>query len=170
MTTITTIGVPGSGHDFQVGDRRDVQSIDDLADHYRRLIDGPYIATLATHGSNGRVQLSPMWFQADHDRIHVCINTKIGRAKDKHMQANPNVSIQVIDNTNFYHWITIYGTIVERIEETDLKRGHLATQSIDELAQLYLGESPYPLRSDAKEQRALYRILPSQIVTFGEPT
>ena len=111
MTTITTIGVPGSGHDFQVGDRTDVPGIDDLAEHYRHLIDGPYIASLATLGSNNRVQLSPMWFQADPDRIHVRINTKVGRAKDKHMQASPNVSIQIIDHENFYHWITIYGRI-----------------------------------------------------------
>ena len=108
-----------------------------------------------------------MWFQVDPDRVHVRINTKVGRAKDFHMQANSDIAIQIIDQEDFYHWVTIYGTVVDRIEEGDPNRGELATESIDGLAQLYLGEAPYPLRSDDSERRVLYKIAPSQIVTFG---
>ncbi|MFQ5426151.1 MAG: TIGR03618 family F420-dependent PPOX class oxidoreductase [Gaiellales bacterium] len=165
---ITDIDQAGGDRPFDVGSRRMADSIDDLAPHYVELIDGPYVVTLATLASTGRMQLSPMWFRASLDRRHVEINTVTGRVKDRHMRRHPHVSVQIIDPKNPYHWLTIYGDIVDVIPEGDPERGAAPTESIDTLAELYVNQRPYPFRS-GDEERVLHVVAPTQIVTFGGP-
>jgi hypothetical protein len=51
---------------------------------------------------------------------------------------------------NPYHWLTVYGRVVEVVDEYDPERGHLATESIDDLAEKYLGQRPYPFRDEGE--------------------
>lgn len=165
ISPIAGIGEPNA---FAIKDRQRASSLADLPDHFRALIDGPHTVTLATHDANGRVQLTPMWFRSHADGERVEINTVKGRAKDRHMRRTPNVTVQVTDSANPYHWVTIYGEVDEIVEESDAARGTLATESIDDLAELYIGQRPYPFRVEG-EERVLYLIRPTQIVTFGTP-
>ena len=73
----------------------------------------------------------------------------------------------LLNPQNPYHWLTVYGRVVEVIEENDPERGHLATENIDDLAAKYLGERPYPLRDPAGEIRVRYAVEPRRVVTFG---
>ena len=66
-----------------------------------------------------------MWW--DTDGTHIRLNTKRGRLKWKNLQEHSDVSIQAIDPSNPYHWITVYGTVVEVIDEEEQEREHLAT-------------------------------------------
>jgi PPOX class probable F420-dependent enzyme len=165
--TIVSVGTPGSGYDFQRGEAIAADSIDALHPAYRHLIDDAVTVTLATVASDGHVQLSPMWFEASPDRSHVHINTAKGRTKDHHMRRSPKVSIQAINPLNPYHWVTIYGAVDRVIEESG-DDGHLATESIDRLAKTYLKADSYPFRREG-EERVLFQIKPSKIVTFGHP-
>jgi PPOX class probable F420-dependent enzyme len=165
---ITSIGTPGSDNAFRRGGSAEADSVDALDPSYQQLIDGPTTVTLATTSSDGRVQLNPMWFEASPDRQFVHINTAKGRAKDRHMRSSPSVSVQAINAANPYHWLTIYGDVDHIIEESDPERGSAATESIDRLAEVYLGQGPYPLRSEG-EERVLFVIRPTKIVTFGTP-
>lgn len=165
---ISPIAGPGEDKAFAIRDRTPAASLDDLAPEYRQLIDGPVTVTLATHDSSGRIQLTPMWFRANADGRHVEINTTKGRAKERHMRRSPNVTIQITNPQNPYHWVTIYGRVVDAIEESDPQRGHLATEGIDDLSELYLGQRPYAMRSPG-EERVLFLIAPTQITTFGAP-
>jgi len=79
-----------------------------------------------------------------------------------------DVTIQITNPENPYHWVTIYGKVDEIIEESDPQNGHLATEGIDDLAELYIQQRPYPFRSEG-EERVLFKIAPTQIVTFGAP-
>ena len=166
---ISSIATPGSSDAFSVASRKQATSIDELAAEYRQLIDGPYTVTLATVAKSGRVQLSPMWFRASDDREHVEINTVTGRVKDRQMRRHPNVSIQIMNPENPYHWLNIYGEVVDVVEEGDPERGHLPTESVDTLAELYIGKRPYPFRATG-EERVLHIVAPAQIVTFGAPS
>jgi hypothetical protein len=109
-----------------------------------------------------------MWFEASPDRTRVHINTVKGRAKDRQMRASGSVSINAINPANPYHWVTLYCDVDEVIDESDPERGHLATESIDRLAKLYLGADVYPLRVEG-EERSLFTLTPTKIVTFGAP-
>ncbi len=162
---ITPIGGYGSATPFAIASRSAAESLAALAPEFRALIDGPNYVTLGMKDAKGRVQLTPMWFRASPDGEHVEINTAKGRAKDRHMRREGQVTIQITDPANPYHWLTIYGK-VDRIIDEDGPDGHLATESIDALSQLYINQSPYPLRAEG-EVRSLFLITPTQVVTFG---
>lgn len=164
---ISSIGTPGSGYDFQLGQPEHGESIDDLDPVYQQLIDDAVTVTLATQASD-RVQLNAMWFEASPDRTQVHINTVKGRAKDRQMRNTGSASISAINPANPYHWVTLYCDVDSVVLESDPDNGQLATESIDRLAKLYLDADVYPLRVDG-EERALFRLNPTKIVTFGAP-
>ena len=51
----------------------------------------------------------------------------------------------LLNPENVHHWISIEGKVVSMVDEDDPENGHLATEYIDVLSELYLGVSPYPL-------------------------
>jgi hypothetical protein len=71
---------------------------------------------------------------------------------------------------NPYHWMTVWGTVEQVIDEDDSAQGQLATNNIDDLAELYLGQRPYPFRDPGgSEVRVLYKVRPTRVQTFGQP-
>lgn len=164
---ITPIGGPGSDKAFAIESRNEADTLAALAPEYRQLIDAPIYVTLGMQDGKGRTQLTPMWFRASPDGEHVEINTGKGRAKDRHMRRDGRVTVQITNPENPYHWITIYGTVDRVIDESG-PDGHLATQSIDALSETYINQTPYPFRSEG-EERVLFLISPTQVVTFGAP-
>ncbi|MFM8266680.1 MAG: pyridoxamine 5'-phosphate oxidase family protein, partial [Ilumatobacteraceae bacterium] len=52
---------------FAVGDRETVGSIADIDPMYRQLMDKPYACVMAVMGSDGRPNLTPMWFDYEGD-------------------------------------------------------------------------------------------------------
>jgi PPOX class probable F420-dependent enzyme len=162
---VTPIGGPGSATPFAIASRKDESSLSALAPEFRKLIDAPIYVTLGMSDGKGRTHLSPMWFRASPDGEHVEINTTKGRAKDRHMRRDGHVTIQITNPENPYQWITIYGK-VDRIIDESGPDGHLATESIDALSETYINQTPYPFRTPG-EERVLFLIKPTQVVTFG---
>jgi PPOX class probable F420-dependent enzyme len=162
---IADVITPGHAHAFTIGERRPAAQLADLPSVHMALLDGPVTAAVATVGADGGAQLTPNWLE--HDGAFIYLNSVRGRLKDRNLRAQPQVTIMCVSPTNPYHWLTIYGQVERIVDEDDPEQGHLATASIDRLAQLYLGTSPYPLRDPAGEVRVLYTIRPTRIVTFG---
>ena len=92
------------------------------------------------------------------------------RIKDRNLRARPDLTLLLLNPENPYHWLSIEGTVVEVVDEDDAARGHLATDSIDALAQVYLNTSPYPFRDPKGEVRVRYKVRPTKIMTFGPVT
>lgn len=158
--------IPGNAGAFTVGSKEPVSGVNDLAEVHRALIEGPVTATLATINEDGTPQLTPVW--VNHDGEYINLNSMRGRLKDRNIRARPHVSILFINDDNPYHWINVEGEVVKIVDEDDGESGELATQNIDDLAELYLGQRPYPLRDDSvNEVRVLYKVQPKRIVTFG---
>jgi PPOX class probable F420-dependent enzyme len=166
--THSIIGAMGSGEDYKVAEKETMTRIDELPAEYRQLIDGPAVVVLATRRRDGRPMLSPVWLRTAPDGERLELNTVKGRVKDRHLRRDPTVAIQIVNPENPYHWVTIYGEVDEIVEETDPERGHLATESIDSLAEVYVNQRPYPFRVEG-EHRVLAYVRPGQIVTFGAP-
>ena len=76
-----------------------------LSSHYDLL--NAQVATLATIGSDGRPQLSEVWFLADGDTVSLSLNT--ARQKTKNLQANPAVTLLILDLANPYRYLEIRG-------------------------------------------------------------
>lgn len=162
---IADVITPGHEQAFTIGERTAGASLRDLPAVHLALLDEPVTAAVATINADGTAQLTPNW--VNHDGTYIYLNSVRGRLKDRNYRARPQVTVMLMNPKNPYHWITIYGTIEQIIEEDDPVQGHLATESIDDLSESYLGARPYPLRDAAGEIRVLYKVRPTRIITFG---
>jgi PPOX class probable F420-dependent enzyme len=158
---------PGNERAFTIGKESQAASLAALDPIYRQLLETGVTAALATTSQDGRPQLTPVWL--NHDGVYINLNSVRGRLKDRNLRARPEITLMVVNPKNPYHWMTIWGTVDTIIEEDDPQQGHLATESIDALAQTYLNVSPYPLRDPKGEVRVLYKVRPTRIQTFGQP-
>ncbi|MGY4720674.1 PPOX class F420-dependent oxidoreductase [Naumannella cuiyingiana] len=83
----------------------------ELTDHQRRLLEQPIYASLGTTRPDGTPQVNPMWFGWDGgDTIRF---THIpGRAKYRNLQANPAMSLMLLDPDNPFSYIEVRGRLV----------------------------------------------------------
>jgi PPOX class probable F420-dependent enzyme len=157
--------LPGNEKSFTVGTRMEATSLSDLHPFFRALLEKPVTASVATINADGRPQLTPNW--CTHDGTYLYLNSVRDRLKDRNIRARPDVTVMLMNPENPYHWMTIYGTVEHIIEEDDPQTGHLATESIDALANKYVGVTPYPFRDPRGEVRVRYKVKPTYIITFG---
>jgi PPOX class probable F420-dependent enzyme len=122
------------------------------------LLHGPVYIQLASHMQNGAIQVNPVW--CSYNGTQVWVNSAKGRVKDLNMRANPNVTIFAMDPENPYRWLEVRG-LVDEITEVG------ADDHIDDLADLYVNQRPYPFRQEG-EQRVIYKILPQRVQAFAQ--
>ena len=65
-----------------------------IPDSHRDLLDSP-VATLATIGTDGRPQLSEVWFLAEEDSVAISLNTS--RQKTKNLIARSQCCLFILD-------------------------------------------------------------------------
>jgi PPOX class probable F420-dependent enzyme len=124
-----------------------------VPDTHLDLLQGPIYVQLASYMKSGAIQVNPVW--CSYDGSHVWVNSAKGRVKDRNMRANPNVTVLAVDPENPYRWLEVRGMVDEITEEG-------ADEHIDDLAELYLNQRPYPFRQDG-EVRVIYKILPQRV-------
>ena len=107
-------------------------------------------ASLATIMPDGSPQVTPVWI--DYDGTYLIVNTARGRQKDKNMQRDPRVAIEILDPDDPYRYLQVRGKVVEITEEG-------ADAHIDKMAKKYLGKDTYPNRSPG-QIRVIYKIRP----------
>ena len=119
-------------------------------------LGNPYYAVLSTLREDGTPHQTVVWVDADDG--DVLINTAEGRAKPRHMRANPDVSIAVVNPANGYHSLVVTGKAELSHEGADAH--------IDKLAKKYLDADTYPFRQEG-EVRVIVRIRPDRIEAAG---
>lgn len=77
-----------------------------IPDSHRDLLDTP-VATLATVGSDGRPQLTEVWFLAEGDTVRLSLNTT--RQKTKNLRRNPACSVLIVDPAGPYRYLEVRG-------------------------------------------------------------
>lgn len=117
------------------------------------LLHGRNFGHFVTLNEDGTAQSTPVWVDAAEG--FVLVNTAAGRKKDRNAQRDPRVALSIHDRGNPYRWLSMQGTVVERI------LGPQAETHIDTLARRYTGSpwTPYP-----GQERVLYRIRPDRVV------
>jgi PPOX class probable F420-dependent enzyme len=78
----------------------------DIPASHRDLLTGD-VLTLATIGSDGRPQLSEVWFLADGDTVQISLHTS--RQKTKNLQRNAACTAFLLDTANPYRYLEIRG-------------------------------------------------------------
>jgi PPOX class probable F420-dependent enzyme len=153
---------------FAVGDRRKASGLNDLDPMYRRLLDEPVTMTLGFIGPDGRVTMTPMWF--DHEGDKVLINTAAHRPKCEWIRRSPQLTILLVNPQNPYHWVQIKCTVEKEMREWEAG-GEYVTKQLDRIWTKYTGNpAPYGLRDPSiDEKRVLFICGIDRIATFGEP-
>ncbi|NUT56793.1 MAG: TIGR03618 family F420-dependent PPOX class oxidoreductase [Thermoleophilia bacterium] len=116
------------------------------------LHDEPNVAVVAALRPNGTPHQTVTWI--DYDGTHVLVNLNTWRTKLRYLEADPRVSVLVVDRNDPLRRIRIDGTVVELTKEGAYE--HIVRQ-----AGVYTGRESYELQPG--EERVLVRIEPVQV-------
>jgi PPOX class probable F420-dependent enzyme len=154
---------------FAVGDHAQVASLSDLDPIYKRLLDEPVTAVVAVMGSDGRPNLTPMWFDYEGDKV--LVNVATHRKKVEWIRATPQLTILLLNPANPYHWVSLRVTVDREILEDDPEEGARVTAQLDRIWTKYTkADPPYGLRDPSiDERRVLFECRVDRVATFGQP-
>jgi PPOX class probable F420-dependent enzyme len=127
-----------------------------LTQRQREFLEQPFAGALTTLRDDGSPHTTLVW--VDVDETGPGFNTAEGRAKPRHLERDPRLSLLVVDAQDQYRWLAISGTAELTTEGADAQ--------IDKLAKKYLGEDEYPWRKP-EETRLSVRIRPEHIDSYG---
>jgi hypothetical protein len=122
----------------------------------RDLAIGKNFGSISFHLANDAIGTHVMWVDADDD--HVMINTEVGRAKYKAIQANPNVTLTIWKSDSPYSYGEVRGTVAGEV------RGPEARAHIDALSQKYTGQD---YSNEIQTERVIVKIAPVRQRTQG---
>lgn len=153
---------------FSVGSHDEIATLDELDPMYKQLLDKPIACVLGLIGNDGRVNMTPMWFDYDGDKV--LVNVAAQRKKVDWIRNNQQLSILIVNPENAYHWVSIKCTVAEEISEDDPERGADVTAQLDRIWTKYTGnEPPYGLRDPSiDERRILFVCDVDRVATFGK--
>lgn len=80
--------------------------------------------------------MTPVWTELEDGRI--TFNTAVGRVKERNIRRDPRVGLTIMARDDPYDKVVVAGRVVEMIE------GEPANVQIDDLAEKYIGQRPYP--------------------------
>lgn len=153
---------------FSVGNRYTVNSISDLDETYKQLMDKPIPVVMAVIGGDGRPNLTPMWFDYEGDKV--LVNVAEHRKKTSWIRATPEITLLLLNPANMYHWMSMKVTVEREIGEDDPKEGAWVTEQLNRIWNKYIGEGEYGLRDPSiDERRVLFECRVDRIATFGQP-
>jgi PPOX class probable F420-dependent enzyme len=127
----------------------------ELPDKVRKALEEPHFWHLATVNPDGSPQVTTIWLKPANGN-NILINTALGRKKPRNLEHEPRVALSWFDPENGYHSAEIQGRVVESYT------GDQAEADIDDLAEKYIGQTPYPWRKPG-EQRISYVIEPTHV-------
>jgi PPOX class probable F420-dependent enzyme len=122
----------------------------------REFLENPFVGVVTDLRPDGSPHSTVVWVDVDDEGVS--FNTARPRAKPRYLDADPRVSLLVIDPGDEYRWISIGGTA------TLSENG--ANEQIDRLAKKYKDLDSYPWHKP-EETRVSVRIFPSWIESRG---
>ena len=125
-----------------------------LTEAEARMFSEPYYAVATTVRPDGSPHSTVVW--VDYDGENVIFNTAEGRAKPRHIRANPTVNVTVVDPKDPFRWIAVSGPA-----EMTAERG---AEHINELSHKYRGRD-YDLPEG--QQRLIVTIKPERVTAYG---
>ena len=171
LTVAKFLDVAGGvqANQFSVGEHQTIDSISDLDETYKQLMDKPIPVIMAVIGGDGRPNLTPMWFDYEGDKVLVNVATQ--RKKTTWIRQTPQITLLLINPANMYHWMSLKVTVDREISEDDPQDGPRVTEQLNRIWKKYVGEGDeYGLRDPSiNERRVLFECRVEKIATFGQP-
>ncbi len=113
----------------------------DLPDEIREQLAKPNPAVMATLGKDGRPVTVATWYLLEDDGT-ILLGLDATRARLKHLQRDPRVSLTALAEDNWYTAISVQGRVGEIHDDEGLAQ-------IDRLSRHY-GGKPYPNRDSPR--------------------
>jgi PPOX class probable F420-dependent enzyme len=110
----------------------------ELSDKARKLFEDPNILFVGTVNTDGSPQVTPVWTGLENG--YITFNTAVGRAKERNMRRDPRVGLSITARDNPMEKVDVIGRVVDMIVGED------ADDQIDDFAEKYIGQRPYPWR------------------------
>jgi PPOX class probable F420-dependent enzyme len=104
----------------------------------RKLFEDPNILFVGTINADGAPQVTPVWTGLEDG--HITFNTAVGRAKERNLRRDPRIGLSITARDNPMEKVDIIGRVVDMIV------GQEADNQIDDFAEKYIGQRPYPWR------------------------
>ena len=154
---------------FSVGERYQINSVAELDETYKQLMDKPIPVVMAVVGGDGRPNLTPMWFDYEGDKV--LVNVAEQRRKTDWIRNTPQMTLLLLNPANMYHWMSLKVTVEREISEDDRTDGPRVTAQLNKIWKKYIGEGEeYGLRDPSfNERRVLFKCRVDRIATFGKP-
>lgn len=127
-----------------------------LTDKQTEFLQQPFVGVVTTLREDGSPHSTVVWVEPKDGTVS--FNTAYGRAKPRHLETNPHVSVVVVDPENAYRWVAVDGTVELTTDGAD--------EQIDRLAKKYLGQDRYPWRAEG-ERRVSVRVRPEHVSATG---
>jgi len=124
------------------------------------LFQNPVHGVLTTMMPDGTPQSSIVW--VDYDGECVLINTTLERQKGRNMQANPKVTVLVLDPKDSSRWVEVRGRVIEMTREGAEAHADKLTQRYCSNKKHFYGDI-YPVEQKEKETRVVARIQPIKV-------
>ena len=131
-----------------------------LPNTHHDLFQEPVPGVLTTLMPDGMPQSSIVW--VDYDGENVLINTTLERQKGRNMQANPKVTVLVIDPNDSSRWIEVRGRVTEMTQDCAEAHADKLTQRYCPGKRRFYGDV-YPPEQKQKETRVIVKIQPIKI-------
>ncbi len=110
----------------------------ELSPAARKLFEGPNLLFVGTVNRDGSPQVTPVWTHLENG--YITFNTAVGRAKERNLRRDPRVGLSITARDNPMDKVDVIGRVVEMIV------GEEAENQIDDFAEKYIGQRPYPWR------------------------
>jgi PPOX class probable F420-dependent enzyme len=116
----------------------------ELSGKARKLFEDPNFLFVATINADGSPQVTPVWTALDNG--HITFNTAVGRVKERNLRRDPRVGLSITAKDNPMDKVDIAGRVVDFVE------GDEAHAQIDDLAEKYIGQRPYPWLQEGEKR------------------
>jgi PPOX class probable F420-dependent enzyme len=112
-----------------------------LPDELREMLARPNPAVMATVAADGRPVTVATWYLLEDDST-ILLGLDAGRARLKHLERDPRVSLTALAEGDWYTHVSVQGRVTPVVPDEGLR-------DIDRLSQHYTGE-PYANRERAR--------------------
>ena len=126
----------------------------ELSDKARKLFEDPNYLFVGTTNPDGSPQVTVVWTDLEDGRIR--FNTAIGRVKERNLRRDPRIGMTITASGDPWNKVDVRGRVVDFVE------GEEADAHIDDLAEKYIGQRPYPWRTP-EEKRVIVVIEPDRV-------
>ena len=138
-----------------------IATLPTIPESHRDLLCGSAHGVLATMMPDGQPQMSVVW--VDYDGEHVLINTTLERQKGLNMQANPRVTLLVVDPEDPNRWVEVRGRVVEMTTQGAEAHADRLTQRYSSGRRQRFYGDVYPGSQRERETRVTVKIAPTRV-------